>query len=343
MKLRDQLRKDNHYVPKLYLKQWARNGKIPTYRLLVPSANCPLWKDHSIKGIAFHQHLYTYLAGQGETDEFERWLDREFESPAEEAIDRAVHGRRLSPQHWNQLIRFLAAQDVRTPVRLKEFLARQHKTLLPLINETLTSSVEELERAARLGVHLSAPKRDTNDLFPFKVTIARNADGGGSIRAETVVGRQLWLASSRHILTSTISRLTAHRWTILHAPDGVTWPTSDNPVIRLNFSDAKNYDFLGGWGRHNGEILLPLSSKHLLYTKIGSRPSPRGTALDEGTAHLVRRMIIEHADRFVFAQEQSDVHLIRPRMVCPETFRQEQLAWQNWHRKQSQAEADLLQ
>jgi hypothetical protein len=30
-----QLRKDNHYVPKLYLKQWANNGKIPTYRLLV--------------------------------------------------------------------------------------------------------------------------------------------------------------------------------------------------------------------------------------------------------------------------------------------------------------------
>ncbi len=28
-----QLRKDNHYVPKLYLKQWAQDGLIPTYRL----------------------------------------------------------------------------------------------------------------------------------------------------------------------------------------------------------------------------------------------------------------------------------------------------------------------
>lgn len=34
-----QLRKDNHYVPKLYLKQWADQGFIPTYRLLVPSEN----------------------------------------------------------------------------------------------------------------------------------------------------------------------------------------------------------------------------------------------------------------------------------------------------------------
>ncbi|WP_123717011.1 DUF4238 domain-containing protein, partial [Pseudomonas poae] len=69
-----QLRKDNHYVPKLYLKQWADKDQILTYRLLVPSDNVPLWKKQSLKGIAFHQHLYTYLAGQEETDEFERWL-----------------------------------------------------------------------------------------------------------------------------------------------------------------------------------------------------------------------------------------------------------------------------
>jgi hypothetical protein len=39
-----QLRKDNHYVPKLYLKQWAHEGQISTYRLLAPSENVPLWK-----------------------------------------------------------------------------------------------------------------------------------------------------------------------------------------------------------------------------------------------------------------------------------------------------------
>lgn len=84
------LRKDNHYIPQLYLKQWATNGKIPTYRLLVPNENYPTWKTHSLKSICFHQHLYTYIATQGETDELERWLDREFESPAADAIDRVV-------------------------------------------------------------------------------------------------------------------------------------------------------------------------------------------------------------------------------------------------------------
>lgn len=336
-----ELRRKNHYVPKLYLKQWACNGRIPTYRLLVPNDSCPLWKDHSIKGIALHHHLYTYVAALGETDEFERWLDREFESPAEEAIDRAIKGLRLSQEHWRLLIRFLAAQDVRTPVRLREFLARQSQNLQSLMDETLTASVAKLENAAQLGIHLSASSRNTGDI-PFKVTVDRNANGSGTIRAETVVGRRLWLACSRHMLTSTISHLMAHRWTILYAPDGITWPTSDNPVIRLNFSDAKNYDFRGGWGRHNGEILLPLSPKHLLYTKIGIRPLSRNTVLDAGIALLIRRIIIQHADRFVFARERDDVHAVRPRTVCPETFRKEQLAWQNWHQEQSQAEASLL-
>lgn len=74
-----QLRKDNHYVPELYLKQWADKVGVLTYRLLVPNENVGAWKKHSLKGIGYQKHLYTYWAGGAETDEFECWLDREFE------------------------------------------------------------------------------------------------------------------------------------------------------------------------------------------------------------------------------------------------------------------------
>ncbi|AEF21715.1 DUF4238 domain-containing protein [Pseudomonas fulva] len=106
-----QLRKDNHYVPKLYLKQWSHEALIPTYRLLVPSEKAPLWKRQSLKGTAYHQHLYTYLVGQEETDEFERWLGSEFESPAEETIRRVVREERLEPEHWRRLVRFAGAKS----------------------------------------------------------------------------------------------------------------------------------------------------------------------------------------------------------------------------------------
>lgn len=163
-----QLHKDNHYVPKLYLKQWADQGFIPTYRLLVPSENVPLWKKQSLKGIAFHQHLYTYLVGQEETDEFERWLDREFESPAEEAIRRVVQEERMEAEHWRRLVRFAVALNVRTPARLKQFIGRQNEKLLALMDETLQSSVQKLEAAVSCNEPIPQQVEEDDALSIFK-------------------------------------------------------------------------------------------------------------------------------------------------------------------------------
>ena len=336
-----QLRKDNHYVPKLYLKQWANNGKIPTYRLLVQNENVPLWREQSLKGIAYHQHLYTYLAGQEETDEFERWLDSEFENPAEEAIRRVVREERLFPEHWRRLVRFAAALDVRTPARLRQFIRNQNETLEALMDETMQRSVRDMEEAVGRNERLACGLEDDDALSLFKISIEPLQDGGGQVKAETIIGRRMWIWQMRHLLTKTLGRVPAHKWTILHAPPDMSWPTSDNPLIRLNFQDSENYDFGGGWGVKNGDILLPLSPKHLFHTSIGNRPWRRGTTPNFEIYRLMRKIIIEHADRYVFAQDPSDIHLIRPRLVCPKAYENELESWQNWHRSQCQAEIEL--
>jgi hypothetical protein len=157
----------------------------------------------------------------------------------------------------------------------------------------------------------------------------------------TTTSRRLWLWNVRHLLTSTIKRLPPYRWTILKAPEGVSWPTTDNPLVRLNFHNINQYDFGGGWGVRNGDIFIPLSPQYLLFTCIGRRSWPRGTTLNKGLAILIRKMIVEHADRYVFSQDTSDIELIRPRTVCRETYSRELLAWKTWHKEQCQAESDL--
>lgn len=331
----------NHYVPKLYLKQWAASGMIPTYRLLVPNKSCPPWKLHSLKGIAYHQHLYTYIAGGEATDEFERWLDSEFEGPAEDAIDRVVREDTLTPEHWMHLARFAVAQDVRTPARLREFLARQSEQMPDLLKRVVQESVQRLEHGeSPAGLH-GSPVQEESKSFPLKVAIEREPDGGGVLKATTLVGRKMWIWTLRHLLTSTIEKLPVTRWTILHAPSNLSWPTTDNPLVRLNFVDPTNYNFGGGWGVQNGDILLPLSPKHLLYTCIGRKPPQRGTTLDTGKALLIRRIIIEHADRYIFAREPGDIHLIRSRVVSPKACKAERETWQRWHDEQSRAELEL--
>ncbi|WP_191632830.1 DUF4238 domain-containing protein [Pseudomonas fluorescens] len=336
-----QLHKDNHYVPKLYLKQWAQDGGISTYRLLVPNEKLPLWRMHSLKGIAYQEHLYNYVVSGHQTDEFERWLDSEFEAPAEEVISRVVRDEKLLPDQWRTLIRFAMAQDVRTPARYREFVARQSTTLQPLLNETLERSITELELAVSDGRSLRRCQATELEKFPFNLVIEPQPNGDGMLQAHTIVGRRLWVWNARRLLTDTIKKIPMKGWVILNAPPGLSWPTSDNPLIRLNFHGPEKYDFKGGWGVKNEDILLPLSPKHLLYTCIGSRPKICAATLDLQTAQFMRRIIIEHADRYVFSTEPSDVHLIRPRTICAEQFMAERRAWGDWNREQSEAEAKL--
>jgi hypothetical protein len=110
-----QFHRDNHFVPCVYLKGWAGpDGKIATYRVLVPHDKFPTWRRYSPSALAYHSHLYTQTTSGVETDDIEKWLDQDFERPAEEPLRKARTGARMSRDDWKQLIRFVAAQDVRT-------------------------------------------------------------------------------------------------------------------------------------------------------------------------------------------------------------------------------------
>ena len=213
------LRRDNLYVPRSYLKRWAdEDGRLWSYRVLVSHPNVPLWKSQSTKSLAYHEHLYTRVVTNEHADDAERWLDADFESPAEEAIQKAVANGRLTRTDWDRLIRFLAAQDVRTPARLMENLQRWHHTLPFLVEDTLERSVNSLEAAKRDGQPLPKAERPHGEFFPGRVTIeSKPGEDGGRLRFETVVGRALWLFSLKTVLTKTIHVLLKHQWTILRS------------------------------------------------------------------------------------------------------------------------------
>lgn len=342
---RQELRTDSHYVPSTYLKRWSVDEKIWTYRLLVPHARYPVWKPYSLSAIPKHRHLYTRIAAGRETDEFERWLDREFESPADAVLERAVTERRLSRDDWRVLARFVAAQDLRTPTRLSWLMQRLATTLPETLQDTVESSVRQLEAALKEGRRLRTPLVADAKGFPARVTIERSPEpgGGGQVRVEAVAGRAMWLFHVRHSLSSIIHVLEGHRWTILRAPKGSMCLTSDDPVIRLNYHSPEKYDFGGGWGSVGTEIVMPLGPGHLLYTKIGCASPPRGARMSEDFFQLTQRLSIEHAHRFVFGAVQNpQVADLRPRVVDATIFRAERAQWERWHQEQSDAERGVL-
>jgi hypothetical protein len=336
--------RNNHYVPCLYLKRFSAHSElVPTYRLLVAHDNVPFWREKSLKGVAFHAHLYTRIAAGGQTDEIERWLNSEFESPAEEPLLKATTGARLSPADWEILVRFLAAQDVRTPARLAENLQFWNESLQGMLDHTLQRALQQLEAAQKTGKPIRTTETPNADYIPLRIT--RETEPGqefGKLQVETLVGRGLWFFTMQRALTSTLNILHTHRWTILMPPDGMTWFTTDDPVVRLNYYGSQKYDFKGGWGNPGTEIFLPLDPWHLLYTKVGERPPRRGSVVPLATALMMRRFIAEHAHRFIFsATTDSDVPKLRPRKVDAALLRNEDQQWRRWHEEQSLAEQEL--
>jgi hypothetical protein len=297
----------------------------------------PLWRQAAVKGLAYHEHLYTRVVAAGQTDEIERWLATVFESPGEEAIQKAVTDAHLTTQDWSRLIKFLAAQHVRTPVCLMEMHQLSVRTLQDTLPDTLNESVKEFETARREGNPLPHDSHADSEHLPCRVTI-----DGGMLRFEIIAGRELWLYNLKHLLTRTVDALLAHKWTILRSPEEIEWVTSDDPVVRLNYHNSNKYDFGGGWDSRGTEIFLPLSPRHLLYTKIGTEPPRRGEVLSAELATCFQRFTIEHAHRYVFAAAQDvKVSEHRPRIVDKEVFADEMNQWSRWHEEQSTAERSL--
>ncbi len=316
-----QVTQDNHFVPCVYLRQFTSSAEqVFTYRTLVSHSHIPPWEEKPLKSVAYHTHLYTRTTADGESDEIEEWFSREFESPAKEPLRKATSDAQLTPEDWRHLVRFLAAQDVRTPARFIDNLERWNAQVPQLLDSTLKGAVRELESAKETGKPIPYRKAVNSEYLPLRIT-PEVVPGQklGRLMAEIVVGRQFWLFSMRHTLTKTAEILHEHQWTILSPPENVNWFTSDNPVVRLNYHRPGEYDFKGGWGNHGGEILFPIGPRHLMYTQIG-RPIPRrGTVVAPAMTAEIRKLIAENAHRSIFsAGPEHNIEVLRPRVVDSE-------------------------
>lgn len=332
---------DSHYVAQAFLRRWSSDGiHVHAYRVLVSRPQVPEWRLRPIRGLAFQPDLYTSFTGGQEIDEFERWITTEYENPGLEAVDKVLAGRRMTPSDWNSIARFVAAQDVRTPLNFIEFMRLCGEQMPAILDEC----VSEYQRLSKIGVVGIASKSKQNALAKsLSVRVGQTAQpssGKAAIRVEAPP-RKLWLASIRHVLAGATAVLCQHRWS-LATPDGdEEWPITDHPVLRLNYYRTDQYDFRGGWGNKGSEILMPLSPRHLLYVQVGRKLSNRFTFSREHTG-LVQRLIVERGHRWVFALHPAPwVARFKPRKIDAAAFSAEQAAWAHWHAEQSQAEMRL--
>lgn len=334
----NQITHNNHYVPEFYLKNWSQDGNsIFTYSLLVPDSRIPYWSRRSIKSTAVWNDFYTRNEGEKEVDDFEKWFNIEFESPVKIVFEKLLNGYNLDKEESKKLSRFVAAQHLRTPARLNNLMAQWRTEMPRVLEDTLQKASKKLEDPRMISYQPQISEEAK--LLPIKVSVNRDKQ---QVEVNSLVSKGMYLFALKHLLTKTVSVMEKHNWYVIHAANGVSFPTSDDPVICLNYNSEYNYDFKGGWGKKNGNIIMPISPTLLLITQIGSNIPAAQLNYSEHWSKFFRKIIIEHAHRYVYAIErQKGMLAISPRRVNAALFESEKSIMAGWHEEQMEEEAQL--
>lgn len=93
-------------------------------------------------------------------------------------------------------------------------------------------------------------------------------------------------------MKNTIQIFHKHNWQIVEVDDRVKLPTSDDPVVCLNYYEKNNYDFGGGWDTKGSEIIFPISPNKLIYTQVGNSENI-SSKFNYQLSMGIKRMIID--------------------------------------------------
>lgn len=327
---------DNHYVPRQYLKRWENQAKkVWTYRTLVSNSHVPLWRDYPVKAIAFQQDLYTVRVNGREDDSLEHWLDKNVEAPAKDVLDKVAHDRKLSQREWEILLRYVAAQDLRTPGKIKSLLHIWRKDIPQQAHETLAECAEFLQNKPELVKAL--PKHTVlrgQQGLPMNVKKAINKPKEVlSVEVEIDMGKELYMYALKRGLTHTYKVLLNHHWVILHPYPGQEWPTSDKPVICMDYNSETSHNLDSGWGKKHTNIIFPVDPWHLLIAEVGIKNTRRLQSMDYSAEYTTffQDIICENAYRFIFAVNPLKyMNRRHKRIVDPKLYEQEKQEAEKW-------------
>lgn len=323
------MKKNNHYVPKTYLKQWAKNNKIQEYSLLVPHEKVPKWKEVSISRTSSLDYLYVFFQDGKLTDKMEDFFSEEFEMNFSTFMNKIDLHLPLNDDDKEYISKLVASQYLRTLNGFQN-INRKIKEILPNVMQEV---VDDLNNKIKNKNNLIIEKElEVKNELPVKVKLSKSDDNQGILEIESYIGKSYWIFALKYLLESTYKVLNTVSWCIYEAPKNFSWATSDDPVILLNYYRDGEYDFGGGWARKNTNIIFPLSPNKLLFAQIGENSMQPYATATYAEARVFQKYIVEHAHTKIYSDfKNSSISKIRKRVVNEKDFKQFWASIQNYH------------
>ena len=333
--------RNNHYVPQMYLQQWGTSNKVYVYNLLVSNQHVPIWTQQSISRTASMPNLYTRMSNGNEFDDFEVKFNTDFETPAKIPLQKACNNEQLTSDDWTVLIDFILAQYVRTPMFYHISQAPLSDILKSVMGGFNITRRDSTLNATNAGDFLI----DETKLIPLSVHLTDIPSDNNHVMAEIEVvrGKNMWLLAIASVLgDNSPIRADMHKrkWSIVTSCNGMTWPTSDSPLVVYNplFPHSR----MPGLEREETIFIFPISPTKAIISKNDGRFPPRWIA-SETDSDRIKRLIINNAGLYVYSKsEDMTIPNIRAREVNPKRYKEVYDNYQNWYDNYKTNEAIFL-
>ena len=314
-----QLTHHNHYVPKFYLRRWSSNGNsIWDYRVIVASEHERHWETTSLRDAATWDDLYTQHINGMDNDAIEDHLCKEYETPAAAVLRKLDCGHSLSSNELSVLVDFWFIQHLRTPAYLRKVANKYENIFEPVAKQTVESLNEQLMNSdGRLIANRKSLEIAVSPFPQQPLEIELNRDSC-EVTVRTSVGRSGYLAAVGSLLNGPVrNRLRNYSWSVIRAPIGSHFYTSDNPAVVFGLSSNGSVMTDGlGLGQHNVNLVLPLDADRVLFTQVGSLPLGYPSTFTTTQVGYINEAICKSAFRHIYSKEKDDsVRRIRPRVV----------------------------
>lgn len=341
-----QITRDNHYVPRFYLRQWSGNGNtIRCYNGIIRNEAMRGWRSTSIKGTAYWKNLYTDIVDGYDDDKFEKMM-HDYEDAAKEALCKLVSDAELSEREKSDLVSFLIVQAARTP-SFVEFSQRLLKRVFPSVVESVGERLKQRiadgtieEEAKRATQSLKEASPDLSDM----VMNVRLDKEKGAIGVETCTGRQNFIAEALRFIEGAPGELLRDcNWIILNTEDMLM--TSDNPVVFMQYDERSGWAFGLGGGLISRPTLvfMPLTPHHVLLTQIGlSTQEMERIQMTDELNELIQQGTVFNAKRYIYANNCDDrASAWREQFVNSDVFDEMERERKEWHEENKELEASF--
>ncbi|MBR3158802.1 MAG: DUF4238 domain-containing protein [Atopobiaceae bacterium] len=331
-------KRDNHYVPQAYLRQWSNNGNtVWTYDTVVRDKRQNAWRSKSVRGVAHWLDFYTQVCDDGTIDDsIEVLFGENYELKASNVLKKVRENEALTSEDMSALIDFAILQMVRTPAAYLNNRTAMGLAFFSAASKTANKFLE-LERDPNFNENTPAlvealqPNCPPFPQWEFSITMDEST---GDYTYSMPMGRKNYLASIGHVLNGEMGkRIRSYRWNVIKMPEGTTLPTCDNPFVR---ADLRGLD-QGKKVHHDlsqcTNCFMPLTPKHLLCADSDAdQPIAARLAEDDELLELVNALIVQNALRYVYDCKRSSwIEKLRPRRVDPEYCNRMDDAMRRWN------------